>query len=46
MNLTGAPIRAFGEPFCVIPATLPATGIGVLATGYGTHVTGVGGFRA
>ncbi|WP_327281053.1 MULTISPECIES: hypothetical protein [unclassified Streptomyces] len=44
MNLTDAPIRAFGDPFRVIPATLPVTRIGVLATGYGTHVTGFGSF--
>ncbi|WP_335974406.1 MULTISPECIES: hypothetical protein [Streptomycetaceae] len=45
-NLTDAPIKVYADPFCTIPATLPSSGIGVLAPGYGTHVSGVGSFSA
>ncbi len=45
-NLTDQQIKVYADPFCTIPATLPTSGIGVLAPGYGTHVSGVGSFSA
>ncbi|MFE9423486.1 hypothetical protein ACFYNO_11060 [Kitasatospora sp. NPDC006697] len=46
-NETDGTIRVYADPFCTLPASLPLTGaIGELPAGYGTHVTGVGSFRA
>ncbi|MBF9069250.1 hypothetical protein [Streptacidiphilus fuscans] len=47
-NLTDSTIRVYADPFCTIPASLPGSGggVGTLAAGYGTHVSGVGSFSA
>lgn len=45
-NLTDAPIRVYADPYCTVPATLPDGAPGTLRPNYGTHVTGIGSFRA
>jgi hypothetical protein len=46
-NETDRSIWVYADPYCTIPATLPLTGnVGELPANYGTHVTGVGSFKA